>query len=77
MKIFAEKLRELRKENEWTQKELAEKLQTTRASIASWETNRAEPSLSDLCRIAKLFNESTDYLLGYGGCIRSEAEIPI
>lgn len=65
MRKFADKLKELRKENEWTQKELADRLQITRASVASWETNRAEPSLTDLCRIAALFDESTDYLLGY------------
>ena len=64
MRKFADKLKELRKENEWTQKELADRLQITRASVASWETNRAEPSLTDLCRIAALFDESTDYLLG-------------
>ena len=56
MRKFADKLKELRKENEWTQKELADRLQIT---------NRAEPSLTDLCRIAALFDESTDYLLGY------------
>lgn len=65
MRKFADKLKELRKENEWTQKELADRLQITRASVASWETNRAEPSLTDLCRIARLFDESTDYLLCY------------
>ena len=65
MRKFADKLKELRKENEWSQKELADRLQITRASVASWETNRAEPSLTDLCRIAALFDESTDYLLGY------------
>ena len=58
MRKFADKLKELRKENEWTQKELADRLQITRASVASWETNRAEPSLTDLCRIAALFDES-------------------
>ena len=63
--LLTDKLKELRKENEWTQKELADRLQITRASVASWETNRAEPSLTDLCRIAALFDESTDYLLGY------------
>lgn len=41
MRKFADKLKELRKENEWTQKELADRLQITRASVASWETNRA------------------------------------
>ncbi len=65
MRKFADKLKELRKENEWTQKEMADRLQITRASVASWETNRAEPSLTDLCRIARLFDESTDYLLCY------------
>ena len=38
MRKFADKLKELRKENEWTQKELADRLQITRASVASWET---------------------------------------
>lgn len=63
MKKFAEKLKELRRERNWTQKELAKRLVITRASVASWETNRAEPSLATLCRIALVFGETTDCLL--------------
>lgn len=64
MKIFCERLKELRKEENLTQKELADKLNTTNSSVCDWECGRTEPDLSTLVKIADYFDVCADYLLG-------------
>lgn len=64
MKIFAQRLRELRTEKCLSMKELAKNLNTTDAAISNWENEVNEPKISYLKDIAMFFNVSTDYLLG-------------
>ena len=47
-------LKELRKKNGWSQKELAERLGTTRAAVAKWETGEANPPYKMLVKLAQL-----------------------
>jgi putative transcriptional regulator len=49
------RLRVLRAEREWTQSDLASRLNVSRQTVNSIETERYEPSLSLAFRIAKLF----------------------
>lgn len=63
MKTLGEKLKKLR--NDLTQEELAAQLQVDRSTLASWETNRREPDIATLCRIADLFNVSLDWLVDH------------
>ena len=60
---FGEKIKNYRKENNFTQDDLAEKLHVSRQSISKWETGNAYPNYSLLLDIAKLLNESVDDLL--------------
>ena len=64
MEIFCKRLKDLRTENEDTQKALAEKLNTTNSAVCDWEKGRTQPDLQMLTRIANLFTVSVDYLLG-------------
>ncbi len=64
MKIFSQRLRELRKSKDLSQKQLAEILNTTNSSICDWECGRTEPNLETLVAISVYFNTTTDYLLG-------------
>ena len=64
MKIFAERLRELRQEKGLSMKALAVALKTTDAAISNWENEINEPKISYLKEIAAFFGVSTDYLLG-------------
>lgn len=64
MKIFAERLRELRIENNLSMKQLANAINTTDAAISNWENNINEPKITYLKVIAIYFGVSTDYLLG-------------
>lgn len=54
----------LRKENNLTQKELAEKLYLTQNGYSSYENGRTEPNIETLCKIADFYNVSLDYLVG-------------
>lgn len=64
MKVFAQRLRELRQSNGLSMKQLAKELNTTDATISNWENEINEPKISYLKAIAVYFNVSTDYLLG-------------
>ena len=64
MKIFAERLLELRKEKGLSQATLAKQLQVCYAVICYWETDRSEPTAPNLVKLADFFDVSTDYLLG-------------
>ena len=64
MKIFAEKLKELRQEKGLSMKQLAKEIGTTDAAISNWENQINEPKISYLKEIAKFFRVSSDYLLG-------------
>jgi len=57
-----EKLRILRENNEWTQKEVAEKLDVTESAVQKWETGKNEPPVSELKRIAVLYDSDIDEL---------------
>lgn len=64
MKIFAERLLELRKEKGISQASLAKDLQVSYGVICYWETDRSEPTAPNLVKIADYFEVSVDYLLG-------------
>ena len=55
---------ELRKKNNLTQEELAEKLNVARQTISKWECNETSPSLEDASQLAKIFKVSLDELTG-------------
>ena len=61
---FGERVRELRKQRNITQAKLGEFLGLAQQSIAAWETGRAYPDVDGLISLSKLFDVSTDYLLG-------------
>ena len=60
---FSKKLQKLRKQNNWTQEQLSEKLYISRTAVSKWESGKGYPNLDSLKDIAKLFNISIDELL--------------
>ena len=60
---FSKKLQHLRKQEELTQEQLAEKLYVSRTAVSKWESGRGYPNLETLKAIAKFFNISLDDLL--------------
>ena len=61
---FGKNLRNLREMENLKQSELAERLGVTQRKVSYWETEKVEPSLSDLWKIADFFNVSVDELIG-------------
>ena len=62
--LLAEKIKSIREQLGMTQAEVARKLGLTRSSINGWEMGLSVPSTQYIVELAKLFNVSTDYLLG-------------
>ena len=62
-----ERLIALRKKAKISQKELAEEIDVSQASIGYWERGQRTPSIDAVQKIAKYFNVTTDYLLGLTG----------
>ena len=62
--VFAHRLRMLRRQMGVTQKEIAQSLNIDRSTYAYYETDKTNPDLITLRRIASIFHVSTDYLLG-------------
>jgi len=61
---FKKILRELRKERNFTQKQLAEKIGVTETSIRGWENNGCQPCYEILCQLANFFEVTVGQLLG-------------
>lgn len=64
MRIFQERLAELRKLHGYTQTFVAGKLDIKQPSYLRYENGNAEPSLINLVKLADLYDVSVDYLLG-------------
>lgn len=62
--MYNERIRELRKEKNITQKMLGEILNVADNTITEWEKGRTEPSISSITALADFFQCSTDFLLG-------------
>lgn len=60
---FSEKLLNLRKANNMTQEQLAEKLDVSRQSISKWESGQVTPDIEKIVAISAVFDVTTDYLL--------------
>jgi len=60
---FSEKLVTLRKANDLTQEQLAEKLDVSRQSVSKWEGGQATPELDKIVAMSTVFDVTTDYLL--------------
>ena len=58
-----EKLQKLRKDNNYTQEELADIMNVSRQSISKWESDMAFPETEKLIALSKLYHCTIDYLL--------------
>lgn len=60
---LSEKLYKLRKDNNWSQEELAEKMEVSRQTVSKWESNKAIPELNKLVKLSELYNITLDELV--------------
>ena len=76
--MLGNRINELRKSFGWNQVELANKLGVTKQTISNWENENILPSIDILIRVSKLFNVTTDYLLGLDNALQLNVEgLPI
>ena len=71
---LGDKLTKLRKENNYTQEQLAELLGVSRQAISKWESDTAYPETEKLLRLGELYDCSMDYLLKDGEKARPASE---
>jgi len=64
VKIFTERIKDLRIENGYKQEEIADKLNITTSAYGYYEQGRNEPSLETVKEISDIYQVSTDYLFG-------------
>ena len=64
IKVVAERIREIRRENKLSQTEFGEKLNVSQDTVSLWEKGKSVPSAEYLVAIAQTFGVSTDYILG-------------
>lgn len=61
--MLGDKIKELRKSKRINQMTLSKYLNVSKGAIGMWETNKREPDIQTIKRIANYFNVSLDYLL--------------
>lgn len=64
MKVFCERLKELRLEKNLSTMTLGKILQVNQSTITRWENGAIIPSIENLYNIAVYFGVSSDYLIG-------------
>lgn len=63
--MLGDKIKELRNKKGIYQQDLADALSVSKSTVAMWETNKREPDLEMIKKIADYFNISTDYLINW------------
>lgn len=58
------RIRDLREDHDWTQREVAEKLHCSQQVYSNYELGQREIPLNLLIELAKLYHTTVDYLLG-------------
>lgn len=62
--VFGKRLKQLRKENNKTQEEVANQTKITRATLSRYEKGEIEPPITTVMDLASFFNVSLDWLAG-------------
>lgn len=62
--IIGQRLKELRTDTKLTQEKVARALNISREAYSLYETNKRQMNYDTICAAARLYNVSTDYLLG-------------
>ncbi|EFF65093.1 helix-turn-helix domain-containing protein [Turicibacter sanguinis] len=62
--MLGKRLKQLRNSAGLTQKELANKMNISSSAVSMYEADRRDPDTETLVKFSKVFNVTTDYLLG-------------
>ena len=61
---FSQNLKLFRTQTNLSQRALAQKIGVSQKAIDHWELDQAEPTISNVIKLAKFFGVSIDYLVG-------------
>lgn len=64
MKVFPQRLKELRQKKGLTQQNIADLVHVNRVTYTNWEKGNREPNFETLLKLASILNTTTSYLLG-------------
>lgn len=64
MKTYVERIRELREDNDFSQKDIASYLNTTQQVYSRYEKGLNEIPVRHIIALSKFYNVSCDYILG-------------
>lgn len=76
MSVVGNSIKKLRSAAGMSQYDLSRELGIHPASISSWERGVGNPDLEMVSKVAKIFNVSTDFILGNEGYSRNYADLP-
>ena len=62
--MIYQRIRDLREDRDWTQADVAEKLNMTQTGYSKYERGERDVPTEVLIKLANLYNTSIDYLLG-------------
>ena len=64
MNIVAERIKEIRKDNNLSQEEFGKIISVSQDNVSLWEKGKSIPGTQHVINIAKAFNVTSDYILG-------------
>ena len=67
---YVKRIRDLREDNDKTQREITQILQTTQSYYAQYENGRRELPIHHLITLCRYYNVSADYMLGFTNVCR-------
>lgn len=60
---LSDRLQALRKSQNLSQEQLAEKMDVSRQAISKWEGGQANPDINNILKLSDIYKVSTDYIL--------------
>ena len=63
--MISRNLKSLRKKNQYTQEEIAEKINVSRQSVAKWENGESNPDIESCIKLANLYNVKLDDVVNH------------
>lgn len=63
--MISTNLKRLRKNHQYTQEDVAEKINVSRQSVAKWENGESTPDIDSCVKLAKLYNVKIDDLVNH------------
>lgn len=76
MNSMGERIYELRKQNNMSQGDLADKLDVSRQTVSKWENNSSIPEVEKLIQLSEIFSVTTDYIIKGEAEDKTEGAVP-